>query len=305
MLEVVRAGLLTTVQDSGRAGWARFGVPPAGPADPFALRAANILVGNDPGVAGPVLRASCECLIAACGAEFEISVGNSPLPAWCSAPVPAGCEIRFGERRSGARAYLAISGGIAVKDFLNSRATYLTGGLGGLEGRPLRTGDKLPLGPMKDNPALCAGKTWPRSARPLYSPHPTLRVVLGPQDDCFTAKGLATFLNSEYEVTAASNRMGCRLRGPLVAHRNQVDIVSDGVVTGSVQIPGDGQPIALMVDHPTTGGYPKIATIIRADLPLTAQCLPGDHVRFEAVSIAEAQAVLRTQMSIPIDNPAI
>ena len=295
-LEVIEGGFLTTVQDAGRIGWARFGVPPSGPMDAFALRAANILVGNAPDaasleitLAGPVLRASHECLIAVCGAEFDLRVGNLSVPTWHAVYVRAGQEIRFGQRRSGARAYLAVSGGIALPQFLGARSTYLPGGFGGLEGRALRAGDRLPFGPTGDDSANRAGKVWPRAARPLYSSHPTLRVVLGPQDDCFTPEGLATFLSSEYEVSHSSDRMGYRLAGPAVTLRDKAEIVSDGVVTGSVQIPGDGQPIVMMADHQTTGGYPKIATVIRADLPLLAQCLPGDRARFRASSITKAQ----------------
>ncbi len=303
MLEIIKSGFLTTVQDAGRFGWGHFGVPPAGPMDPFAFRAANLLVGNPPDaagleitLAGPVLRASRECLIAVCGAEFDVWVGSLPAPTWHAVFVRAGYEIRFGQRRSGARAYLAVSGGIALSDFLGSCATYLPGGFGGLEGRALRAGDQLVLGRYRDSDlSIRAGKARPRSARPLYSPSPTLRVVMGPQDDHFTSEGLATFVESEYEVTRSSDRIGYRLRGPAVAHRDKADIVSDGVVTGSVQIPGDRQPIVMMADHQTTGGYPKIATVIRADLPLLAQCLPGDRVRFRAASVAEAQEALRHQ----------
>jgi KipI family sensor histidine kinase inhibitor len=297
-LEVIEGGFLTTVQDAGRFGWARFGVPPSGPMDAFALRAANILVGNAPdaasleiALAGPVLRASHECLIAVCGAEFDVRVGSLPVPTWHAVYVRAGQEIRFGQRRSGARAYLAVSGGIVLPQFLGARSTYLPGGFGGLEGRALRARDQLPFGPTGDDSANRAGKVWPRAARPLYSSHPTLRVVLGPQDDYFTPEGLATFLSSEYEVSHSSDRMGYRFAGPAVTLRDKAEIVSDGVVTGSVQIPGDGQPIVMMADHQTTGGYPKIATVIRADLPLLAQCLPGDRVRFRASSIAEAQGL--------------
>ena len=304
MLEVIEGGFLTTVQDAGRFGWGHFGVPPAGPMDPFAFRAANLLVGNPPDaagleitLAGPVLRASCDCLVAICGAEFDVWVGSLPVPTWHAVFVRAGYEIRFGQRRSGARACLAMSGGIALSDFLGSCATYLPGGFGGFEGRALRAGDQLFLGRHRESdPLIRAGNAWPRSGRLPYSPNPTLRVVMGPQDDLFTSKGLATFVESEYEVTRSSDRMGYRLSGPAVAHHNKADIVSDGVVTGSVQIPGDGQPIVMMADHQTTGGYPKIATVIRADLPLLAQCLPGDLVRFRAVSIAEAQEALRNQL---------
>jgi len=309
MLDVFEGGFLTTVQDAGRFGWGHFGVPPAGPMDPFAFRAANLLVGNPPGAAGleitltgPVLRASSECLIAVCGAEFDVWVGSLPVPTWHAVFVRAGYEIRFGQRRSGARACLAASGGIALSDFLGSCATYLPGGFGGFEGRALRAGDQLFLGRYRESDLLIrAGKAWPRSARLPYSPNPTLRVVMGPQDDHFTSEGLATFLESEFEVTQSSDRMGYRLSGPMIAHHDKADIVSDGVVTGSVQIPGDGQPIVMMADHQTTGGYPKIATVIRADLPLLAQCLLGDRVRFRAVSIAEAQEALRHQLLIRND----
>jgi biotin-dependent carboxylase-like uncharacterized protein len=309
MLDVFEGGFLTTVQDAGRFGWGRFGVPPAGPMDPFAFRAANLLVGNPPDaagleitLAGPVLRASCECLVAVCGAEFDVWVGSLPVPTWHAVFVRAGYEIRFGQRRSGARAYLAVSGGIALSDFLGSCATYLPGGLGGLEGRALRAGDQLFLGRYRESNLLIrAGKAWPRSTRLPYSPNPTLRVVMGPQDDYFTSGGLATFLESEFEVTQSSDRMGYRLSGPMIAHQSRADIVSDGVVTGSVQIPGDGQPIVMMADHQTTGGYPKIATVIRADLSLLAQCLLGDRVRFRAVSIAEAQEALRHRLLIRND----
>jgi antagonist of KipI len=307
MLEVIEGGFLTTVQDAGRFGWGHFGVPPAGPMDPFAFRAANLLVGNPLDAAGleitltgPVLRASCDCLVAICGAEFDVWVGSLPVPTWHAVFVRAGYEIRFGQRRSGARACLAMSGGIALSDFLGSCATYLPGGFGGFEGRALRAGDQLFLGRYRESDLLIrAGKAWPRSARLPYSPNPTLRVVMGPQDDHFTSEGLATFLESEFEVTQSSDRMGYRLSGPMIAHQGRADIVSDGVVTGSVQIPGDGQPIVMMADHQTTGGYPKIATVIRADLPLLAQCRPGDQVRFRAVSIAEAQVALRHQLLTP------
>jgi biotin-dependent carboxylase-like uncharacterized protein len=287
-LEVLAPGLLTTVQDAGRRGWARYGVPPSGPLDETAFNAANVLVGNPPGAAaleitldGPTLRVERECLIAVCGATFDLWVGALPVPLWHAVYVRAGRIITFGMRRSGARAYLAVSGGIALPSFLGSQATYLPGGFGGLDGRALRAGDRLPLG----GTAMCdlpwrAGRIWPVDRRPPYTPNPTLRVVLGPQDDYFTAEGLETFLSSAYQLTPEADRMGARLQGSPIAHRGPTGIVSDGVITGSVQVPPDGQPIVMLADHQTTGGYPKIATVVRSDLPLLAQCLPGDRVRF-------------------------
>ena len=299
MLAVIESGFLTTIQDAGRFGWARFGVPRSGPMDWVALRAANLLVGNladaaglEISLTGPVLRADRELLVAICGAEFEVWVGGRPVPTWHAVYVRPGHEIRLGHRLSGARAYLAVAGGMDVPMRLNSRSTYLPGHFGGLEGRGLQVGDHLPLGALQADLAVRAGQAWPRPARPAYSPSPTVRVVMGPQDDQFAPEGLAAFLSSEYEVTRSSDRMGYRLSGAAIAHLGTAEIVSDGVVMGSVQVPGDGQPIVMMADHQTTGGYPKIATVIRADVPLLAQCLLGDRVRFRAVSVAEARALL-------------
>ncbi|MGC9395330.1 MAG: biotin-dependent carboxyltransferase family protein [Anaerolineae bacterium] len=305
MLEVLEPGLLTTVQDAGRRGWARYGVPPSGPLDTAAFTAANALVGNPPDAAaleitfaGPTLRVSRECLIAVCGATFDVWVGVLPVPLWHAVYVRARRIITFGARRSGARAYLAISGGIALPPFLGSQATYLPGGFGGMGGRALRAGDRLPLGPATmRNPAQHAGRIWPEDRRPPYTPRPVLRVVLGPQDDYFTAEGVATFLNGVYRLTPEADRMGARLQGPPIAHRGPTGIVSDGVVTGSVQVPPDGQPIVMLADHQTTGGYPKIATVLRADLPLLAQCLPGDSVASCVVRFAETAL---TEITIPV-----
>lgn len=297
MLEILKPGVLTTVQDAGRIGWARYGVPPSGPMDHVAFAAANALVGNAPDAAaleitvdGPALRVQRECLIAVCGATFELWVGTLPVPMWHAVYVRAGRTVTFGTRRSGARAYLAVSGGIVLPPYLGSQSTYLKGGFGGLEGRKLRAGDVLPLGDtILRRPATHAGRTWPADRRPPYSATPTVRVILGPQDDHFTSRGLTTFLGKTYEVTPASDRMGIRLHGPGIAYAGAADITSDGVVTGSVQVPPDGQPIVMMVDHQTTGGYPKIATVIRDDLPLLAQCLPGNRVRFRAVALEDNQ----------------
>ena len=225
MLEILKPGVLTTVQDAGRIGWARYGVPPSGPMDHAAFAAANALVGNAPDaagleitVAGPALRVQRECLIAVCGADFDLWVGTLPVPMWHAVYVRAGRTITFGARRSGARAYLAISGGIALTPYLGSQSTYLKGGFGGLEGRALRAGDVLPLGTdAVRNPASRAGRVWPVDRRPPYSPNPTVRVVLGPQDDHFTDEGIETFLDRAYEVTPASDRMGIRFRRE--AHR--------------------------------------------------------------------------------------
>lgn len=298
MFTILDPGALTTVQDAGRIGWGRYGIPPSGPMDPVAFVAANRLVGNPANAAGleitltgPSLRAWRDCLVAVCGADFELWAGKLAVPMGHAIYVRAGYTLRFGRRHNGARAYLAVDGGIDVPAYLGSRATYLKGGFGGLEGRALRPGDQLPLGNRRgSSPIIGAGV-----CRPTVSPtkNPTLRAVIGPQADHFSTETIESFFGNGYTVTASADRMGIRLQGARLHHIREAGIISDGIVTGCVQIPPNGQPIAMMVDHQTIGGYPKIATVIRADLPLLAQCLPGDEVRFARVTLNEARSAYR------------
>jgi len=291
-LTVLEGGLLTTVQDLGRWGYQRYGVPVAGAMDACALQAANRLVGNEPGeaaleitVAGPTLQASDNCLVAVTGGDLGPRVNGRPLPMWLAVFVRRGSVIDFAGRRSGARAYLAVAGGIAVPPVLGSRATYLSGGFGGYQGRALRAGDVLPLGHAPADLLALAGQGLPPEARPVYAEAPTVHAIPGPQDDYFTTEALATFFASEYVVSATADRMGYRLQGPRLAHRGPAEIISTGMVTGAVQVPADGQPIVLMADHQTSGGYPVIATVVSADIPLLAQCLPGSRLRFAPTTV--------------------
>ncbi len=300
-LEVIEPGLLTTVQDLGRRGYERFGVPVAGAMDGYALRAANGLVGNpwdaaglEMTLAGPTLQAAQSGLIAVTGADLGLRVQGRKMPLWTALYVRRGWRISFDGRRGGCRAYLAVAGGIAVPPIMGSRATYLRGGFGGYQGRALRAGDVLPVGEPACSPVDRAGVRLADDIRPPYSDAPLVEVVLGPQDDRFTKEGIATFLASEYTVGATSDRMGYRLEGPAIAHKTGADIVSDGIVLGAVQVPANGQPIVMMVDRQTTGGYTKIATVVSADIPLLAQCLPGgSRVRFRATTVEAAQARYR------------
>ncbi len=296
-IEVVAPGLLTSVQDLGRWGYAAYGVPTAGAMDPFAARAANALVGNPPDaavleitLAGPTLRFLRASLVAVTGADLAPQLDDMDLPGWTACWVPAGGVLRFGRRRAGLRAYLAVAGGLAVPPVLGSRATYLRGGFGGHEGRALRAGDRLPVGPAPPAAASLAGRTLPPARRPAYCRAPKVRVVLGPHAEHFTAAGLGTFLHATYTVAAASDRMGYRLEGPPLARREPADILSAGMPLGGIQVPGDGQPIILLADHQTHGGYPLVATVAWADLPLLAQLAPGDTIRFRAVPVDEARA---------------
>jgi antagonist of KipI len=299
-VEVVKPGLLTTVQDLGRIGFQKFGVPTSGAMDRTALRAANLLVGNDEGAAGleatgegPALRPLGDVVLAVVGATMEARVDGRTVDLGRSMLVRSGHLIDLGRAARGLRAYVAVAGGIDVPVVLGSRSTCLPAAFGGFQGRPLRQGDVLSIGPARrrlsdlSGRALPSGWTWPDTDCL------TLRVTLGPQDDRFTAAGIQTFLSNEYRVTAEIDRMGIRLHGPPIAHRAGADIISDSIPWGAVQIPPDGQPIVLLADRQTTGGYAKIAVVIAEDADRLAQAVPGQIVRFRETSMAEAHAGLR------------
>lgn len=294
-LLVENPGLFTTVQDAGRYGWQRFGISPAGAMDALSLRLANALVGNAPGCAalevtatGPTLRVEgAGCRLAWAG-HMTASVGGRPLDGWTAHDLAPGETLRCGAVRDGLRVVIAVAGGFDLPAVLGSLSTHTGTRLGGLDGRSLRAGDRLPLRWGGANgPPL----TLPTIHRP--APDGPVRVVFGPQDDHFTEAGRSAFLAGPYRVGAKSNRMGLQLEGPAIAFRGGYNIVSDGVVHGSIQVAGAGLPIVLLADRQTTGGYPKIATAIGPDLPILARKRPGDVVRFEAVTPAEAEALAR------------
>lgn len=296
MIDVLDPGPQTTVQDLGRVGYLRYGIPPSGPMDPRSFVVANRLVGNPDGVAalectlaGPRFTVGRPCAIAVTGADMPVTVNGAAAPAWTTLLLMGGDVVGLGAARAGVRAYVAFSGGIDVPPALGSRATYLRGALGGFDGRALRRGDRVRLGVAR-LPRL-------RRVTPAtlvdWEGEPVLRVVLGPQADRFTEDGVRAFLGSAYVMTPHSDRMGARLSGPRIAHARGHDIISDGVAAGAVQVPGDGQPIVLLADRQSTGGYTKIATMCSFDLGRVGQVKPGQRVRFSAVSVAEAHALGR------------
>lgn len=303
-LEILEVNGLATIQDSGRVGWRKFGVPVSGPMDWFAFHAANRLAGNDPGAAsieigmgGITLRALRDCVIAVTGVGCAPSVYIWDFPPWSSYYVRGGWTIRLDKLDSGMWAYLAVSGGVQTPPTLGSTSTYLRGPFGGLDGRRLQSGDVLrsgiPSRPLND----LAAQSLPAEAQPAYSDNPTLDVILGPQDEYFTDESVETFFSSEYLVSAASDRMGYRLEGPALTHRGKTELLSEGMTMGAIQVPSGGQPIVMMADSPTTGGYPKIGTVASADLPLLAQCVPGrSKVRFRRTTVAKAQKKYRELM---------
>lgn len=300
-LRVETPGMLTTVQDLGRTGYEHMGVPPSGAMDPGALRLANALVGNPPNSAAleftvlgsrlKVLDADCAIAFAGTAALHLGATGAWParaLAPWQSHRLPAGATLTIGPLERGVRGYLAVSGGIAVPPVLGSASTLTRARLGGINGRALARGDVLDTGDSRGR----SPRRWLASgdAGWFYRDAP-VGVVLGPQQDHFAPDEIERFLGATYRLAPQSDRMGLRLEGPAIAHAKGADIITDPIAAGSIQIPGAGQPLIAMNDRQTTGGYPKIATVISADLPRLAQMRPGQPVRFE--SLEPAQAVQR------------
>ncbi len=298
IFEVERPGLLTTIQDLGRAGHRAFGVPPCGAMDRFALAAANRLVGNPEGAAGlecaltgPQLVARQACLIAVTGADFGPTVNGHEIPLWTGVYLAAGDRLAFGGRRSGARSYIAVSGGLAGQRWLGSVSTYLLIARGGQDGRTLKSGDLLAAAAEPARP-LVADRHLSRRLLPPYGREPELQAILGPHHARLTRPSRAALFKASFEVTRDADRMGFRLQGPDLQVTGR-ELISLGLTMGAVQLPPGGQPILLMADHQTAGGYPVILGVSRASLPLAAQLLPGDGLTFKLVSVGEAQQAWR------------
>jgi antagonist of KipI len=299
-VRVIKPGLLTTIQDRGRWGLQSHGVPVAGPMDPVSHRLANALVGNDADAAtleitliGPELEFEGERVVAVAGAEFEMALDSRPVPMHAPFIVSAESRLRFGARRLGARAYLAIAGGLAVPPTFGSRSTHLISAMGGVDGRALRAGDRLPLGDTSRASRSAAALSQPLV--PLPDHHARLRVLPGPQAEYFAAEALDLLQSQPYVVGQNSDRMGFRLEGPRLTHARGADIISDATPLGVLQVPASGQPILLMADRQTSGGYPKIATLISADVSVAGQLGPGDTIAFAVCEPREAMAALIAQ----------
>lgn len=296
-------GMLTTVQDGGRWGHQGEGMPVAGAMDLQSMRIANLLAGNEENDAcleisllGPRLTvAGGEGVAAVCGADLGFQLNGAAAPLWTAFPVKEGDALSFSGPRSGCRAYLALSGGIDVPRVMESSSTYTRAKVGGLEGRALKKGDRLSCG---EPPLLwrkCGGLVCPPELRSLYDPEAPLRTLAGPQEDHFTEEGLKTFYGSEYVISNSADRMGYRMDGPAVEHVGAADIISDAIPLGAVQVPGHGQPIVMLADRQTTGGYTKIAVVCSPDVAALAQRLPGQKVRFFKISLKEAVALVREE----------
>jgi len=307
---VIKPGMLSTVQDSGRKGYQQYGVTVSGVMDAYAYRMANWLVGNQEGEAaleitllGPTLEISRDMVVAVTGGDLGPKLNGSPMAQWTGVAVQAGDAISFSGVKSGCRSIIAFSGGIQVQLLMGSRSTYTRGVIGGFKGRALRQGDVLTIGQtITAREKLLGRKGNPHSFLPISSTEPlVVRVVPGPQEEAFTEEGLAAFYTESYQVSTESDRMGCRLTGTAIAHKTGADIISDGIAMGAIQVPGHGCPIVMMADRQTTGGYTKIANVITVDLPKMAQVKPGDHVRFKAVSVEKAQRLLLEEEAMFIE----
>ncbi len=292
VLHVVEPGLLTTVQDLGRPGYGAEGVAVSGAADAVSLAVANRLAGNAPGapaleltLVGGTFGFDAPGVVGIAGSDFGATIDGRPAPPWKAYEVAPGTTLSFGATREGARAYLAVRGGIAVPPFLGSASTHLPSGLGGFEGRPLRRGDRLEMGRSPGG----AIEFEPGAFHRIVF-RKVLRVVAGPQEGRFAPETRRAFVESEFVVGESSDRTGVRLEGPTLAIEPAPPLATEGVLPGQVQVTPDGRAIVLGVDGPTTGGYPKIAAVIAADLPALGQLRPRDRVRFERVEARLARS---------------
>ncbi|WLR52140.1 biotin-dependent carboxyltransferase family protein [Bacillus tianshenii] len=299
LFDVLKAGMLTTVQDRGRYGYQEYGVGPAGAMDEFSLQLGNILLGNERNAAGleitmmgPELKALSDTVIAITGGDLSPSIDGQKVETWKSIEIKKDQVLAFGSPKTGIRAYLCVAGGFHVPEIMQSRSTYMKASLGGYEGRALEKGDRLNGFENSAQQGLI-GRLPHYDLIPAYEKDVTLRVIEGPHHQAFTNASVETFFSTPYKVTPQADRMGYRLEGATLKHIERADIISEAIPFGGIQVPANGQPIILMADRQTTGGYTRIGTIISVDLPLTAQLKPGNTVSFERISIEQAQALYR------------
>ncbi len=296
-------GFLTTIQDQGRYGYQRFGMPVAGAMDGFSMTLCNLLVGNPPDAAcmeatltGPEMMFSSSGAIAVCGADMGPCINGRPISLWSTIKVKKDDQLHFTGLKKGCRTYIAFSGGIDVPMIMNSRSTYLRAKTGGVEGRALKPGDKVPLGPIRHK---LPKKEIPSRLIPEYLSFQTVQALTGPEAKRFDPEVIRAFFSSEYVISEQSDRMGYRLTGPKINHpETGADIISAGVSLGTIQVPGNGEPIILMADRQTTGGYARIANVASVDLALVAQMKPGDRIRFKEISLDKAQKLLAAQKQL-------
>ncbi|MBO5452068.1 MAG: biotin-dependent carboxyltransferase family protein [Lachnospiraceae bacterium] len=296
IMTILQAGPLTTIQDAGRFGFMEYGIGQSGVMDYRSYTQANQLVGNDKNEAvlemtlmGAEIRFDEDVMVAYTGADMQAKLDEVPIERGQAYLVQKGQRLKFGMAKTGVRAYLAIAGEMQVPVIMNSKSTNLKCKIGGFGGRKLQNGDQLEIRTKKFSEKEIKKMLKKQMKQSDFEGKKNIRVVLGPQEDCFTEEGIKTFLSADYTVSIESDRMGIRMEGPKIEGKGKTDIVSDGIVFGSIQVTSAGLPIVMMADHQTTGGYAKIATVIKEDLPKLAQARPGDHVVFQKVEIEKIQ----------------
>lgn len=301
MVRVISPGFQTTVQDAGRFHFAHLGVSPAGAADPVAFRLGNRLVENRESTAalemtllGGTFEFEEECILALTGADCDPTLDHQPVPMWRSILVRAGQTLQCRAMKEGARTYLCFHGGISVPRIMGSASTHLQTGLGGWKGRALQKGEELDRGKTSMKETFRPRKV-PEELRKYIEERTTIRVTRGPQAEFFSSASFNRFSSASYVVSESSNRVGLRLKGEPILPERKEELITEGVSLGAIQVPADGQPILLFVEHPTTGGYPKIGNVISADFCKVGQLRPRDVIRFQLVGIEEAIRLLREQ----------
>ena len=296
-VRILKGGMMTTVQDMGRTGYQSQGFSVAGVMDVRSFRIANLLLDNPENEAvleftliGPTLEFTSSTIIAITGGDFQPTLNGEPAPMYTALYINKGDILKFGSARTGSRGYIAFSSYLKIPVVMGSRCTNMKSSLGGFKGRKLQANDCFQFRIKRRYlPFFLSRKL---ELNEFDQESATLRVVMGPQDDLFTKQGIETFLNSEYTVTSDFDRMGCRLEGPFIASKNGSDIISDGIAFGSVQVPSHGKPIILLSDRQTTGGYAKIATVASVDIPKLVQRKTDHKIRFQAITVEEAQRLL-------------
>ncbi|KHE67294.1 biotin-dependent carboxyltransferase family protein [Halobacillus sp. BBL2006] len=311
MIHIVKAGLLTTIQDLGRYGYQKHGVIASGVMDSESHRIANLLVGNSPDLAtmeitlmGPVIEFQDNALISICGGNLSPMINGDSVPMWRPIFIKKGSELRFGNPKQGFRSYLAIAGGFDVPLIMESRSTYLRAEIGGYQGRALEKGDELNINHLSEVSArllerleqACGKRShlttkWFVASEftPVIQSGETIRIIEGREYGQFTKESQKALTAEDFQIDSKSDRMGYRLNGPQLKRKKQVDMVSEAVAFGTIQVPAEGNPIVLLADRQTTGGYPKIAQVVSIDLPKVAQMKPGERIRFEMISLEKAQ----------------
>ncbi len=299
-IRVLKAGMLTTVQDLGRTGYQSQGFSVAGAMDVRSFKIANLLLDNPENEAvleftliGPTLQFTSETIIAITGGDFTPTLNGEPVPSYEAVYVNRGDILKFGSARTGSRGYIAFSSYLDIPVVMGSRCTNLKSQIGGFKGRKLKDEDYIGFRIKRRYlPYFLSRKLKPDD---FSAESETLRVVFGPQDDRFSRQGIETFLTEEYTVTSDFDRMGCRLEGPFIAPKDTTDMISDGIAYGSVQVPSHGKPIVLLSDRQTTGGYPKLATVASVDIPKLVQRKTDHRIHFTAISVEEAQKLYREE----------